>query len=74
MAMKRPVALWIYRAAWEPALWLVGFLAVMEIAVHRKLWPPRWRLPERLGWKWPEPSEKPVKRAIPVDSPKQKKR
>ncbi len=50
--MNRSAALWIYRAAWEPVLWLGKAAAILNLV-------PRWRLAERLGWKWRKRSKTP---------------
>ncbi len=48
----------LYRLARE-ILWLAIMLAGAEKIFRRPLWPNRWRLGERLGWEWPEPSPQP---------------
>ena len=55
MEVKRSPALWFYRLIWIPALFVVQVLAVLENILGGRIWPKRWRLRERLGWRWPEP-------------------
>ena len=55
MEVSRSPAIRLYRLAWTPALFAVQVLAVLENILDGKIWPKRWRLRERLGWRWPEP-------------------
>ncbi len=47
--VNRPVALRVYRIAWEPASWVANILACLDF-----LLPKHWRIADRLGWNWHE--------------------
>lgn len=55
MEVNRAFALWVYRIAWESALWLAKILACLNF-----FFPKHWRMADRLGCSWPEANPAPA--------------